>query len=146
VLKFNHVNLTVSDVPTLTDFFERCFNFKVTERRGNGRFSVLNGPDGFILILMYGKDAVHTSYPPLFHVGFLVQDEQEVTAAYHQIKDAGYEPPAPKLLERGGDPTFGFYHPAPGGIIVEVSTPAEHPKTNPEFLSSAAPSGLAAGS
>lgn len=28
-----------------------------------------------------------------------------------------------EVLERGGDPTFGFDHTAPGGITVEVSTP-----------------------
>jgi catechol 2,3-dioxygenase-like lactoylglutathione lyase family enzyme len=122
--KFNHINLTVSDVPGCTDFFERCFAFKVTERRGNGRFAVLQGQDGFILILMHGKDGVHTTYPPLFHVGFLVTDEESVRAAYQRIKTAGYEPPVPAILERGGDPTFGFYHAAPGGITVEVSTPA----------------------
>jgi len=131
MLKFNHVNLTVTDVPGLTDFFERCFDFRVTERRGNGRFAVLEGPDGFILILMHGKDATHTSYPPLFHVGFLLHNEQEVSAAYQRIKGAGYEPPTPELLNRGGDPTFGFYHSAPGGIAVEVSTPAQHSKRDP---------------
>jgi catechol-2,3-dioxygenase len=125
MLKFNHVNLTVSDVPGLTEFFERCFEFKVSERRGAGRFAVLCGSDGFILILMHGKDAVHTSYPPLFHLGFLVRDEAEVTAAYQRIKNAGYEPPVPAILKRGGDLTFGFYHAAPGGIIVEVSATAE---------------------
>jgi catechol 2,3-dioxygenase-like lactoylglutathione lyase family enzyme len=134
MLKFNHVNLLVSDVPGLAQFFERCFDFKVTERRGDGRFAVLEGSDGFILILMHGKDAVHTSYPPLFHVGFLVRDEQEVSALYQRMKDAGYEPPAPAILQRGGEPTFGFYYPAPGGIVVEVSTPAQHPKTDPRYL------------
>jgi len=134
MLKFNHINLTVSDVPRLSDFFHRCFDFKVTESRGDGRLAVLEGSDGFILILMHGKDAVHTSYPPLFHVGFVVPDEPTVSAVYQRIKDAGYEPNAPALLQRGGDPTFGFYHPAPGGIVVEVSTPAQHPKSDPKYL------------
>jgi catechol-2,3-dioxygenase len=125
MLNFNHVNLTVSDVPGLTGFFERCFSFQVSERRGNGNFAVLNGSDGFILILMHGKDALHTSYPPLFHIGFVVHDEEEVNAAYERIKAAGYDPPPPGILKRGGEPTFGFYHSAPGGITVEVSTPAQ---------------------
>jgi catechol 2,3-dioxygenase-like lactoylglutathione lyase family enzyme len=134
MLKFNHVNLTVSDVPALSDCFERCFDFKVAERRGNGGFAVLEGADGFVLILMHGKDAVHTAYPPLFHVGFLVHDEAEASTLYERIKDAGYEPPAPKVLKRGGDPTFGFYCTAPGGIVVEVSTPAQHPKADLKYL------------
>jgi catechol 2,3-dioxygenase-like lactoylglutathione lyase family enzyme len=133
MLKFNHVNLTVRDVPRLADFFHRCFDFTVTESRGNGRFAVLQGTDGFILILMHGKDAAHTSYPPLFHVGFVVADEDTVSALHQRIKDAGYEPDAPAILQRGGDPTFGFYHPAPGGIVVEVSTPAQHPRSDPKY-------------
>jgi catechol 2,3-dioxygenase-like lactoylglutathione lyase family enzyme len=127
MLKFNHVNLTVSDVAGLTRFFKDCFDFKVTETRGNGRFAVLEGSDGFILILMHGKDAVHTTYPPLFHMGFVVHDEQAVISAHQRIKEAGYEPPAAEILQRGGDPTFGFYYRAPGGIVVEVSTPAKRP-------------------
>jgi catechol 2,3-dioxygenase-like lactoylglutathione lyase family enzyme len=130
MLKLNHVNLTVGDVPALSDFFERCFDFTVTERRSNDKFAVLYGKDGFILILMHGKDEAHTLYPPLFHMGFVVQNEQEVTALYQRIREAGYEPPVPEILKRGGDPTFGFYHPAPGGIIVEVSAPAQASKMN----------------
>jgi lactoylglutathione lyase len=60
MLKLNHVNLTVSDVPGLATFFERAFAFTVTERRGNGSFAVLEGEDGFVLILMHGKDEANT--------------------------------------------------------------------------------------
>jgi hypothetical protein len=53
---------------------------------------------------MHGKDGVHTTYPPLFHVGFLVADQESVRATYQRIKIAGYEPPVPAILERGGEP------------------------------------------
>jgi hypothetical protein len=43
MLKLNHMNLTTADVPGLTSFFERCFDFKVTERRGSDKFAVLKG-------------------------------------------------------------------------------------------------------
>jgi catechol 2,3-dioxygenase-like lactoylglutathione lyase family enzyme len=124
MFKLNHINLTVNDAVGCAEFFERCFAFRVTDRQGNGKFAVLEGQDGFILILMYGKNGQHTTYPPLFHVGFVVADEDAVRSAYQQIKNAGHEPPIPQVLERGGDPTFGFYQKAPGGITVEVSTPA----------------------
>jgi len=119
----NHINLSTSDVPGLTDFFERCLNFKVTERRGTGKFSVLEGEDGFALILMHGKDAANSSYPAMFHVGFIVEDEAKVRATHQRMIDAGYAAPSPERIQRGGPPTFGFYHSAPGGILVEVSTP-----------------------
>jgi catechol 2,3-dioxygenase-like lactoylglutathione lyase family enzyme len=123
MLKLNHINLSVSDVPSLSDFFERCLNFKVTERRGNNKFAVLEGEDGFVLILMHGKDVTTASYPAMFHVGFIVKDEATVRAIHQRMIAAGYEAPTPERIQRGGDPTFGFYHPAPGGVLVEVSTP-----------------------
>ncbi|WP_353064050.1 VOC family protein [Tunturibacter psychrotolerans] len=123
MLQLNHINLSVSDVPALSDFFERCLNFKVTERRGNNKFAVLEGEDSFVLILMHGKDVTTASYPTMFHVGFIVKDEATVRATHQQMIAAGYEAPPPARIQRGGDPTFGFYHPAPGGILVEVSTP-----------------------
>ncbi len=46
MLKFNHLNMTVCDVTGPADFFERCFDFKFTERRGNGKFAILEGSDG----------------------------------------------------------------------------------------------------
>ncbi len=121
MLKLNHVNLTVSDVPGLSDFFVRGFAFRVTESRGNGRFAVLEGMDGFILSLMHGKDGTHTAYPPLFHLGFLLKEKKTVREVHRRICEAGYEVPEPAVLERGGEPTFGFYHKAPGGVVVEVS-------------------------
>jgi catechol-2,3-dioxygenase len=124
MLKLNHVNLTVSDVAGLSEFFEKCFAFTVTERRGNGNFAVLEGENGFILILMRGKDEATTHYPPLFHMGFIVSDQAVVDSTWQRIHAAGYEPPVPAILQRGGDRTYGFYHTAPGQIVVEVSTPA----------------------
>jgi catechol 2,3-dioxygenase-like lactoylglutathione lyase family enzyme len=123
MLKLNHINLSVSDVPALSDFFERCLKFKVTERRGNNKFAVLEVEDGFALILMHGKDVKTASYPSVFHVGFIVKDEATVRATHQRMIEAGYEAPPPASIQRGGDPTFGFYHSAPGGILVEVSTP-----------------------
>jgi catechol 2,3-dioxygenase-like lactoylglutathione lyase family enzyme len=122
MLKLNHINLSTSDVPGLSDFFERCLDFKVTERRGSNKLAVLEGEDNFYLILMHGKDASHTSYPAMFHIGFVVKDEETVRRTHQRMIEAGYEAPPPARIQRGGDPTFGFYHPAPGGILVEVST------------------------
>jgi catechol-2,3-dioxygenase len=125
MLKLNHVNLTVSDVPGLATFFERVFAFTVTERRGNGNFAVLEGEDGFVLILMHGKDEANTRYPGLFHMGYIVADQATVDKTYERMKAAGYEPPSPDILKRGGDKTYGFYIVAPGNIVIEVSTPAQ---------------------
>ena len=123
--RLNHINLAVSDVPQLTRFFEVGFGFRVAEQRGLGKFAVLLGEEGFALILMHDKKVTATTYPALFHVGFLLGSEQDVKQHHARITEAGFEAPVPAILERGGDKTFGFYCHAPGGVMVEVSARAE---------------------
>ena len=120
----NHINIPVSNVPELTRFFATVFGFSIEEERGMGKFAVLRGEDGFALILMHDKKVGPDTYPSLFHVGFLVSSTEEVERLHRKIVDAGFETPEPVILARGGDKTFGFYCPAPGGVLVEVSTPA----------------------
>jgi catechol 2,3-dioxygenase-like lactoylglutathione lyase family enzyme len=120
----NHLNLAVSNVPELTRFFETCFGFRLAAQRGEGKFSLLLGEDGFVLALMHDKNAGSKPYPGFFHVGFLVASVEEVEQHYKRLVQAGYEPPTPALLERGGPKTYGFYCPAPGGVLVEVSARA----------------------
>jgi catechol 2,3-dioxygenase-like lactoylglutathione lyase family enzyme len=124
-MKLNHLNLSVSDVPQLTRFFEESFGFHPTVQRGTGTFSVLSGDDGFVLTLMYDKNVTSKTYPPLFHVGFLVSSTDAVRERHARIVEAGYEAPAPDILKRGGGKTYGFYCHAPGGVMVEVSAPAD---------------------
>jgi catechol-2,3-dioxygenase len=122
--RLNHINLAVSDVPELTRFFQAGLGFRVTEQRGSGKFTVLLGEEGFALILMHDKNVHSNTYPASFHVGFLLASEEEVRQHHAQIVDAGFAAPAPAILERGGDKTFGFYCHAPGGVMVEVSARA----------------------
>lgn len=127
MVRLNHLNLAVNDVPALTRFFTRVFGFRLIEQRGRGTFSVLVGDDGFALILMHDKRVHAETYPALFHVGFRVESMQQVGELYSRVVDAGFQAPAPDVLDRGGYPTFGFYCEAPGGVRVEVSTPAKEP-------------------
>ena len=122
--KLNHINLAVSDVPQLTRFFETGFGFRVAEERGMGKFAVLLGEDGFALILMHDKKVTSSTYPALFHIGFLLASQEEVQQHHARIVDAGFDAAAPAVLERGGAKTFGFYCRAPGGGMVEVSAHA----------------------
>jgi catechol 2,3-dioxygenase-like lactoylglutathione lyase family enzyme len=123
--RLNHINLAVPDVPELTRFFVEAFDFRVVERRGTGKFAVLAGRDGFALILMHDKNVTETTYPALFHVGFLQDSIGAVEELHGRIINAGFETPAPGLINRGGPKTFGFYCKAPGGVLVEVSAAAE---------------------
>lgn len=121
--QLNHINLGVSNVPELTRFFQEGFGFRVEETRGMGKFAVLLGEDGFVLILMHDKNVTADTYPALFHVGFLVDSYQAVRDRHQQIVEAGFEAPTPAILQRGGSKTFGFYA-KPFGVMVEVSCPA----------------------
>jgi catechol 2,3-dioxygenase-like lactoylglutathione lyase family enzyme len=122
--QLNHINLGVSNVPELVRFFEVAFGFRVAESRGAGKFAVLVGEDGFVLILMHDKNVTETTYPALFHVGFLVDSYDTVREKHQRIVEAGFDAPVPAILERGGGKTFGFYA-KPHGVMVEVSCPAE---------------------
>ncbi len=121
--QLNHINLGVSNVPELTRFFQEGFGFRVEETRGMGKFAVLLGEDGFVLILMHDKNVTADTYPALFHVGFLVDSYQAVRERHQRIIEAGFEAPTPAILQRGGSKTFGFYA-KPLGVMVEVSCPA----------------------
>jgi catechol 2,3-dioxygenase-like lactoylglutathione lyase family enzyme len=123
----NHINIPVSDVPELTRFFQQAFGFRLAGQRGAGTFSVLIGEDGFLLVLSYDKNVNPKTYPALFHIGFLQDSAAAVRQLHQRITDAGFEPPVPAILTRGGPRAYGFYHPAPGGVLVEVSTFAIEP-------------------
>jgi len=68
MLKLNHMNLPVSNVPDLTRFFVEAFGFRLVDQRGNGNFSVLVAADGFVLILLRDKK-VDATCPPGQHHG-----------------------------------------------------------------------------
>jgi len=121
----NHVNLATSDVPALIHFFEAGFGFHIAVQRGNGNFAVLLNSDGFVLTLMYDKTATANPYPSTFHIGFLVSSADIVHEHHARLHAAGFNPPSPTILQRGGGKTFGFYCAAPGGIFVEISTLAD---------------------
>jgi catechol 2,3-dioxygenase-like lactoylglutathione lyase family enzyme len=122
--KLNHINLAVSNVSELSHFFKTGFGFHVVAQRGLGKFVVLRGEDGFILTLTHDKNVTSATYPTPFHVGFQVDSEDKVHHHHNRILDAGFDAPNPAILNRGGDKTFGFYCHAPGGVMVEISSPA----------------------
>jgi catechol-2,3-dioxygenase len=123
--RLNHINLAVYDVPELTRFFQEGFGFQLTAQRGAGKFAVLAGDDGFILVLSHDKTTGPTTYPGLFHVGFLVDSTSAVCQQPQRLTDAGFEAPTPAVLVRGGPKAYGFYCQAPGGVTVEVSARAD---------------------
>lgn len=122
--RLNHLNLSVSNVPELTRFFESCFGFRLMHQRGAGKFNLLMGEDGFVLALMHDKAVGENPYPGMFHVGFHMDATEKVRQCHRRMVEEGFDAPEPALLQQGRK-AYGFYCNAPGGVMVEVSTPAE---------------------
>ena len=117
-MQLNHLHLSVSDVPACSRVFARYFGFSQLEASANGGFAVLSNSDGFVLVLMrHAKhvDAEH-AYPPLFHIGFLIEDEARVVQSHAEITAAGLHA-SPLEFSRGAR---RFYCRAPGGILIEI--------------------------
>lgn len=123
MLKLNHANLPAVDVVALRDFFVQHFAFTALVERGDA-IAVLKGADGFILNILKAKDAASVDYPENFHVGFLVASPAEVRAKHAELLAAGVNADDIKDLTRNQFSSVTFYCHAPGGILVEVSSPA----------------------
>ncbi|HEV2619461.1 MAG TPA: hypothetical protein VGU23_05925, partial [Acidobacteriaceae bacterium] len=77
---------------------------------------------GFVLTLMHDKSVTGQTYPRSFHIGFFQPDQAAVEQLHARIREFGVDAPAPSVLRSN---TFGFYAPAPGGILIEISTSIE---------------------
>ncbi|MEO5929548.1 MAG: VOC family protein [Candidatus Kapaibacterium sp.] len=115
-MKLNHLNLCVPDIAETRAFFETFFRFRCTDAKGS--LVVLEGEDGFILVLSnLGKvDAV--DYPAEFHFGFILNDPAEVYATYERLTAGGIGIPHGVREMRG---SLAFYCRIPGNILLEVS-------------------------
>jgi catechol 2,3-dioxygenase-like lactoylglutathione lyase family enzyme len=119
-LKLNHVNLPVADVAASSRFFEQYFNFKCTSVKGNNMLSIMEGEDGFILVLMadtFNRNG-NNNYPDAFHIGFLVDSHEQVAEVYDRLIKGGIVVTQSPGSLRGG---YGFYFNAPGNILTEVT-------------------------
>jgi catechol 2,3-dioxygenase-like lactoylglutathione lyase family enzyme len=107
-MKLNHVNLSVQDVPSARTFFEQYLKFTPADSKPNDSLAVLNGTDGFVLVLMNESlnRQGNTSYPDAFHVGFYLGNEAEVISLFEELQKGGITlEQAPQRIRK----TFGFY-------------------------------------
>src|SRR4051794_3863300 len=113
-VSLKHLNLVVADLDAAAGFFADHFGFTVRTR--HAALAVLDDPDGFVLVLSTAREPL--TYPPGFHVGFLVEDAVTVDAEHARLTAAGVEIPKPPRDLRG---SYGFYFHALGGLLFEVS-------------------------
>ncbi len=116
-MKLNHLDLQTTDVQALATFFVTHFDL---ERRSNDRspkIALLGDDAGFSLVIQHCDAPV---YPPDFHLGFTHATPAPVLAHHARLQAAGLAVGAVDVNGRG----TRFYVRAPGGILIEVSTPA----------------------
>ncbi len=116
-MKLNHLNLTVTDVAAVADFFSTYLG--LTNQGGNAGMTLLTdteGFDGMILTLMKAKASTFAGYPETFHVGFFIESREEVDRLSTRLRADGFEAGVPEETVH----SYGFYVDAPGGVTVEV--------------------------
>ena len=116
-MKLNHLDLSVSDVARTRDFFVAHFDFICLEDKSE-KMSILQGADGFVLVLDKLKITDPPNYPAQFHIGFVLENESEVENKRAELQRAGVE--VPSELRKNTRGTM-FYFTAPGAILIEVS-------------------------
>jgi catechol 2,3-dioxygenase-like lactoylglutathione lyase family enzyme len=117
-MKLNHINLVVSNVQRMIALFENIFDFRCVDKKGDNMIAILNGPDGFSLVLMKSKDEIVT-YPEPFHIGFMLESSKKVSETFQKLRSAG--------IAVGREPqkirnSFGFYFNFEN-LMIEVAYP-----------------------
>jgi catechol 2,3-dioxygenase-like lactoylglutathione lyase family enzyme len=118
IMQLNHLHLSVSDVSACAGIFARHLGFELVEASANGGFAVLSNSDGFVLVLMRHAKEIEPqqAYPAQFHVGFLLSEEQRVTALHASMEADGLHV-SDLEFSRGAR---RFYCRASGGILIEI--------------------------
>lgn len=104
-MKLNHINLVVSNVAVTILFFEKYFDFKCTDVKGDNIVAILKGADDFTLVILKNKEG-NPIYPDAFHIGFMLDSTDSVTETYQKLKNGGVvlEQEPKKIRD-----SFGFY-------------------------------------
>ena len=120
-MKLNHIDLQVSDVSKAREFFETNFGLRCTFQRRE-QLAILQDDAGmeFGVSNLFGSPP--PTYPPDFHIGFILTNESEVRAAYERLSRSGV---ALKTAVSRGGPNVYFMCTGPDGITVEVRAPAD---------------------
>lgn len=116
-MKMNHLNLVVPDVEATAAFFVKHFGFELEPSKVK-YLAVLNGSDGFVLVISNFPNTTSFDYPKDFHIGFFQDDMASVDKLYHQLKEDVEIAHAPRNIRA----SYGFYFYAPGNIFIEIGS------------------------
>ena len=121
-MQLNHLSLAVPDVREASQFFETFFDFKCVDSKGADVLAVLECQDGFTLVLSHLDKEAAIVYPKDFHVGFILESQEQVQAVFEQLQSAEINLPYPPRIMRD---SFIFYCRVLDTFLLEVSCMAE---------------------
>lgn len=120
-MQLNHLNLCVNDLTEARALFENHFDFQFLEQKGKALIVMTDG-HGFTLVLMntqaFGKEI--QPYPNGFHVGFILETNEQVEHMYHRLSTANVQLSHEPRNMRG---SYVFYFTALNDILFEISCP-----------------------
>jgi lactoylglutathione lyase len=116
LMKLNHLNLTVTNVPEAHKFLQKYFGMR--DMGGNNNIAFLSDDNGMVLSLtsMNVGGEVEVKDPATFHIGFGQESEDRVNEINKRLKDDGFDVPPPSR-QHG---SWTFYFVAPGSFTIEV--------------------------
>ncbi len=116
-MKLNHIDLPVTDIQGTRAFFEKHFGLRCVFTRADG-LTVLLDEDNLALTLSPLSEGEKLNYPTGFHIGFNLDDQDELFETHGRIVAAGI-PIIRPLGDLAGALTFHCQ--APGPLLIEVA-------------------------
>ena len=114
-MNLNHINLGITEIAPTVAMLGTYFGLRPMARMpANDKMAFLEDDRGTLVSLFKVKD---TTYPKIFHIGFMQETAPQVHAMYEKLAAGGFKPDVPR--EEHGRLTF--YVMAPGGFMIEVS-------------------------
>ena len=117
----NHIDLQVSDVDAAREFFEKFFDLRCRYQRQK-QIAIFENGSGLEFAVSNLFNSPPPSYPPDFHVGFVLERTSDVRAVYERLKAAGV---GMKLDLGVQGPALVFTCLGPDNIPVEVRAPKD---------------------
>lgn len=129
VMKLNHLNLTVINPIETQDFLKKYFHLRPMGK-ANEHIAFLTDDSEMALTLTNVRLGMETEvkYPVNFHIGFGQESEARVNEINARLKMDGFDVPAPSK-QHGA---WTFYFTAPGGFTIEVLSPIDRDKSEPQ--------------
>jgi catechol 2,3-dioxygenase-like lactoylglutathione lyase family enzyme len=120
-VRLKHIDLQVSDVDAARHFFETFFGLSTIYQRKK-QIAFFEDETGFEFAVSNLFDSPPPTYPPDFHVGFILERARDVRDVYDRLKAAGV---AMKIDLGVQGPNLVFQCVGPDSIPVEVRAPKD---------------------